>query len=348
MTAESDILGQDDALPDSTVSWKESIVAWKNRTNFWQVSVKIAEILTNLANIGILAHIIIIAVPAYLTIAAMVKCAYVFGKFTTIANTVTPISDPIIYAFKAINRSIRYIGNAKNTENAEFKFIEQKYGVHPWEDKANVATFILFAIAIAAFCIPPALFPLQSFVAWIAGLSGVAINLYFDEVYPAKMARETYYKKLNYADAVQLESINDDYKKHYYESRFYILILIGLALVLPFVGLLQAYTLPILAHTILNTIATAGSTLVVALNVLRFSNFVSCNQLYKRLPGLKKTEIEAAPATPTSPELSPTQNRSPLADEKKVNYTFLKNRKSSEPLNKQPAAMTKPRSNSIP
>jgi hypothetical protein len=342
-----DILVQSHDTPsDSSVSWKESFIAWKNKTNFWQISVKIAEILANLANIGILIHILIVAVPAYLSVATMAKLAFVFGKFTILANTVTPLSDPIIYICKAINRAIRYVGNAKNKENEEYIFIEQKYGTHPWEDAANLGTFILFVIAIAAFCIPSALFPLGSFVAWLAGLSGVAINLYFDEIYPAKMAKETYKQLKNTnANAERLDAINEDYKRHYYESRFYMLILMGLVLVLPFVAFLQAYTLPILVHSILRTIATGGSTVVVALNVLRGSNFVCCNQFYKKLPGLEHIETTAPSAPPASSHAHSSRVRTDsITSDDSSDYHFLR-KSSPSPTVDPPSPSTRLRSN---
>lgn len=278
----------------------------------WHTAIKVLSRLADFFNIGIFVHIIIPLLPFFLP-------AIILYKVVLILNFITYFADPLIYACKSLNRMTRYIGRTKG-----IKFIEEQYE-HEWQDKADLGTSFLFLTAITAFFIPPSLFPLQSVAGWTAGLLGISINLYFDEIHPAKKAKEIY----TLTNPAFQPQVNNDYKQHYYESLFYGLIILSLTLFLPSISVLQAYTLPTPLHALFNVIASVGSSLIVGLNLLRFSNEITSKTFYAKFPGLEKEQDEPPKEIPRCPEsklLLPQEHiqKSPVPFKAKQS-SFLKN-----------------------
>lgn len=267
----------------------------------WHTAISILTALANIFNIGIFVHMVIPLLPLFLPVIILYKVKFVL-------TFITRFADPLIYTCKSLNRLTRYIGR-KN----DVTFEEEHYGKHEWQDKADLGTLFLFLTAIAAFFIPPSIFPLQSLVGWTAGLTGISINLYFDEIHPAKKAKEAYLSNSNPKE--DKDEIHDNYKQHHYEGLFYGILILSLALFLPSISIIQAYSLPTPVHTLFDIIAGFGSSLLVALNVLRFSNYLSGNAFYAKLPGLKTTQeappSEETPLLPSSRRVDKRVDESP-------------------------------------
>ncbi len=292
--------------------------AWACFTNLfrgekkWHTIVCILTVLAVICNLGIFVHIAIPFLPFIFHGAILAKASLFLQWFTY-------LSDPLIYIFKTLNRMTRYIGRRNGVE-----FIEEKFGVHEWQNKADLFTTFLFLIAIAAFFTPAAIFPLQAFVGWVVGIIGVSINLYFDEIHPAKKAKIKYYE----SDLSQANEIQERWKQHHYEALFYGCIIVSLILFLPCSSFANAYPLPRIADTVLNAIAFIGSGSIVLLNLLRFTNSVSCyishKSVYSRFPGLLEVEQQKS-KEPGSSEAAITRS--------------LQNAPASQPTEPQPTAL---------
>lgn len=268
----------------------------------WHRKVKWLARGADFANIGIVLHIIVILLPLLLQfilpVTIFIQCAHFINHFDALAKGITAIADPLIYLCKGSNRIVRLRGRKLGVE-----FIEEKYGRHPNQDKYDTISAILFGLAITAFILSHFFFPFLSPVAWVAGLFGTGINIYFDETYPAERAAATY--NPHREDKIE---INEYYKKHYYESIFYALLLISLFVFLPSKALALSNCFPKFTETF-KIIAIIGCALVVLLNLIRVSNILPCCSAYQKLPGLEQpVEADVSPSS-SSPPPTPCSTR---------------------------------------
>ncbi len=245
----------------------------KEKDKPWHSAVKWLNRFANGANLGILIHIALTLIPP---LAAIKVVAF-------IAHIITSGTDPFIYVCKGINRITRHIGRGKGVT-----FLEETYGLHDKQNTADVISGILFGIATTAFVLSHFI-PFLAPVAWLAGLIGTGINIYFDETFPAQQAAK---------DKNPDEETDRYYKDHFYESKFFSLLLLCLFVYLPCHSAVASHLFS--SHKItedaLKSIAVIGSALVVGLNVIR--GIGACFGGYQRLPGLKeKMAVEIAGST---------------------------------------------------
>jgi len=274
----------------------------------WQAAVRWLKFLANAANIGIVLHIVITLLPFLASIVL----------FKNIVDIITAGTDPFIYLCKGLDRIIRLCGRKKY----DVEFIEERYGSHKKQNTADMISSILFGIAITAFILSHCFFPFLSSIAWIAGLAGTGINIYFDETVPAKKAEETYRKNAS-------DEVNEYYKEHYYESIFYSLLLVSLLVFLPCKSLAESHCLPTITENIFKIIAVIGSALVVALNLLRAGGNLPCFLIYRKLPGLDKVQEESrsgsarsSTASMMSPRLTRTSPTHSITKNSKVEVNY--------------------------
>lgn len=264
----------------------------------WQGKANIFDLLADVANlIGVGTHIIISWLPIVLKPIA-----------DAILTPLTFVADPLIYCFRSIARTIKYIG--RNYYHAKFEAEELSPDgkPHPLQKTADIATILIFALAIASFFL---LFPYHSLFAWGFGSLGISVNIYFDHKLPENIAKAAFKSESKNEKARTL------YMQRYYSTRLYCILLLIIALFL----ILGAPSLGLPVW-----IAKSSSILLLGMNILRAVNGVSPETFNKCCPPLLRPDLKSeetsapAPSKLTSPlKLQPSPSPE---KEKKPSYCF--------------------------
>jgi hypothetical protein len=225
----------------------------------WQRAVDWLSIGSEASNIGIVFVVLTNLIPPLLAV----------GK--EFISTISFLTDPAIYCFKALIRVVRLIGR----EGFGFVFEEELHGKHEWQTLGDATTLALFSLAIPLFLGVIISGPVGITTAWAVALIGLGIVGFFDYYHPAKLAEEHLQTLDPSLPPEARADLEKDCTSRKNSARLFGALLIGLTLLL-ISGSAAAFAPPLLIPILL-MISKIASVYLTCIAVARFSNFVWTN-----------------------------------------------------------------------
>jgi hypothetical protein len=284
------------------------VIKKKKQSSWWDWLIERFLNLSEASNIGILFSIIGDWWEPILTVGSGIFARFIYYM------------DPLIYIFKSLVRITRVVGR----EAFGIQF-EDELGTHKHQTKADLASLMLYGIAIGLFLAAP---PVGVTIAWCLAIAGLSITGHFDYAYQEKLAKQKYEaaRDNNRVPLPEVMAAHKDYVLKRNSKRLFYGMLLGISLLL-ICGSAVAFAPPTIVP-ILFVVAKAASVYLAGIALSRVINYVRSRMNKKSTP----PSAEAAPTVVSSPALAKISKK--LSD---VKESKLANDNRPPNAHKQPA-----------
>ncbi|MDR3476753.1 MAG: hypothetical protein P4M14_01815 [Gammaproteobacteria bacterium] len=151
-------------------------VIQRKKNHYWQKTVDGLNVAAEVSNFGIFFQVVSAWLP------------FIQAMGAGVIGMMAAFTDPMIYFFRSLIRVTRVVGR----EFFGITLDDEENGAHKHQTAADIASMILFSIAIPLFFGLIIASPVGITVAWGLAISGLGVAGYFDYAYPARMAKEKY------------------------------------------------------------------------------------------------------------------------------------------------------------